>query len=237
MDGRSSGIQFRRVGITSIVVVVHIAAIAFALTLHTKMTTVSDPPVIRVAFADPPLVEHVPEPEPEKPPPPISTPNPSDRRPVIRTRSRPPVLSVGEPGEPDFGLTSEGATDQVEQDLALPVEAETLARVLQNASCQRLIAIPDDDCPKPDPFTVAEASVLREQAPPAPPNLVGDFSPKTRLEQFFNQQDRDPYLMPGMDADLFTESVGAAAYNAQRIRNGQAPIWDRDLEEALRRRD
>ncbi|MEM7329021.1 MAG: hypothetical protein AAF437_09795 [Pseudomonadota bacterium] len=117
------------------------------------------------------------------------------------------------------------------------IPPDRLAAVLQQLDCQRFSSEREDRCETGDPFAVAAASMARQTAAPQAPILMGDFGPKTLLEGFMSQKDRDPYLMPGMSADLFTEGMAKGSYNAQRIRNGKAPIWDDEIERALRRTD
>lgn len=57
---------------------------------------------------------------------------------------------------------------------------------------------------------------------------------KNAVETFFSQDEREPYLMPGMSGEMFADPMARGAYNAERIRNGQTPIFDRKLERDLR---
>ena len=110
-----------------------------------------------------------------------------------------------------------------------------LAVIVQTMNCQNLTHHRDELCPNPDPFDVSESSLARHAAAQEPPLLVGDFEPKSYLEYFLSQEDREPFLVPGMSADLFTPAMPKGAYNAERIRNGKAPLWDKDMEAGFTR--
>ena len=79
--------------------------------------------------------------------------------------------------------------------------------------------------------------MVRQAAEPAAILRRDAFGPKSAVEGFFAKQDEDPFMFPGMDAALFTEGMAPGAYNAQRIRNGQDPLWDQEMIDGFRKAD
>ncbi|MEL7540289.1 MAG: hypothetical protein AAGJ51_05255, partial [Pseudomonadota bacterium] len=136
----------------------------------------------------------------------------------------------GPPSVADTSPTYSGADPAV-------MELGDVSAVLQSLSCQRLSSHRDEACPQLDPFDVAAASDARQTAAPEAPLLRGKYGPKNALERFASQKDRAPYIMPGMSADLFSEGMSPGAYNAQRIREGRSPLWDKEMERGFRRED
>lgn len=194
-----------------------------------------EPPPEREALRSEPVPEPVPIPVPEpvpssmparelsEPARPSETPLSNDN-----TRQRPAVLTQLDPAQIATDAAPDGQANRIGP-------AET-AKVLQHFRCQNFTSRPDQACPKPDPFDVAEARQTRAAARRDPIPVIAIHAQNT-LEQFFSRQDRDPHMFPGMDADLFSDPMAAGSHNAARIRNGQAPIWDRDLEATLKRQN
>lgn len=225
---------------------VHIGLVAWVLTLSFTPPKLALPQTVIVTFAE--IADPVPEietpvdderkREPEvsnrKPVDGITAPTPDLLRPSPPAASQPSILTQLETADPAFEAVDMPST---RSDVPPVVEADVIRTVLQNMSCQRLTMRRDEACPSLDPFEIAAASEARQTAPPAAPLLVGDYGPKTALERFASQNDRDPYLMPGMSADLFSDGIPSGSYNAQRIRNGRAPIWSKEIEQGFRRED
>ncbi|MEM6555715.1 MAG: hypothetical protein AAF642_07575 [Pseudomonadota bacterium] len=182
--------------------------------------------IVPVSERAPVIERSVPQDVADPPTSPSDTSNDLDLSPPVLMQDA-PQASEALPAEVMPGADTSQAPGSVGQ-------AE-LAVIVQTLNCQRLTHHRDDSCPKPDPFDVAEASQARLEAAPAPPLLVGDFEPKSYLEYFLSQEDREPFLMPGMSADLFTPAMPKGAYNAERIRNGKAPLWDKDMEAGFTR--
>lgn len=225
---------------------VHIGLVAWVLTLSIAPPKFAPPASVIVTFAEiadpppevqPPVdVELTPEPavSNRKPFEEMPAPTPDPFPPSPPAPSQPSVLTQLDTADQPIGA---GDTPSVRSEAAPVLEAEVIRTVLQNMSCQRLTMRRDEACPSLDPFEIAAASEARQTAPPAAPLLVGDYGPKTALERFASQSDRAPYLMPGMSADLFSDGLPKGSYNAQRIRNGQAPLWSKEIERGLRRED
>lgn len=148
----------------------------------------------------------------------------------------PSVLMQDAPAEREVPLSS-AIEDTEPSNEPVTLSNSELATLVQTLNCQGLVQHRNIECPKLDPFDVAAASLERVQAAPAPPQLVGDFGPNSYLEEFLSQKDRDPYLMPGMSADLFTPAMPKGAYNAQRIREGKTPLWDEEIEAGFTRNE
>jgi len=236
--------MYRSVWITGLVAVAHATALSWVLSQRVGMPASPMLETLEIDFAEiPPL----PEPEPIKP---EAVPEP-DKQAVHEARQDPiPTRSVAPAPAPSpktvlTQLDTENTATVPpppsdpgpNNDPVQTVDPSVLAAVLQRADCARLSHRTNEDCPKLDPFDVAEASMARQTAAPAPAQLVGDYGPKSMLEGFFSQRDRDPYLMPGMDGDLFTPGMAPGAYDAQRLRNGQAPLWSQEMRDGFTKED
>lgn len=226
-------IRQRRVWVTGLVALAHVALLSWVLSQSVGKSVSPGLETLDIAFAE---VLPLPEPEPE----PVL-----QEAPLVVPRSSPSVAP--EPSsktvltqlQSDTSSTAAPQTsDPAPPDgTALTVDPGALAAVLQRAECQRLSFKAEDDCPKADPFAVAEASMARQAAVPSSAQLAGNYGPKSMLEGFFSQRDNAPYLMPGMDGDLFTAGLAPGAYDAQRIRNGQAPLWSKEMRDGFRKED
>ena len=225
----------RRVWGTGLVALAHAALLSWVLTQSVGRSASPVLETLDISFAEVlPLPEPEPEPEPvvQRASPVALNPNPS----VAPAPSTKTVLTQ---------LQSETASTAAPQtsnpappdDTASTVDPSALAAVLQRVECQGLSFKVNEDCPKADPFDVAEASMTRQAAPPASAQLAGDYGPKSMLEGFFSQRDSAPYLMPGMDGDLFTPGMAPGAYDAQRIRNGREPLWSQEMRDGFRKED
>ena len=233
----------RGVWITGLVAVAHMAALSWVLSQRVGMPASPVQEFLEIDFAElpspepetPPLAEPAAVPEPDKQDAPEARPDPIPDR-SIATAPSPKILTQLE--------TKNAATVAPPRSEPVPavdadqtVDPSVLAAVLQRVDCQRLSHKIDEKCPKLDPFDIAEATLARQTAAPAPNQLVGDYGPKSMLEGFFSQRDSDPFLIPGMDGDLFTPGMAPGAYDAQRIRNGQAPLWSQEMRDGFSKQD
>ncbi|MEL8055720.1 MAG: hypothetical protein AAGK66_06180 [Pseudomonadota bacterium] len=119
-----------------------------------------------------------------------------------------------------------------------PSNIAQAAETLRRLECAKLSYERREDCPPPDPFAAADAQQrLREQVQETQfsaldPNAYG---PKTSIEKWAAKNDDfAPVSLFGEDNSIFLDTMAPGAYNAQRIRNGERPIWDKDVEDALR---
>ncbi|MEL7107871.1 MAG: hypothetical protein AAGJ68_04760 [Pseudomonadota bacterium] len=248
MIGWFSDIRARFVWIFGAVALVHTVVFAVFLSFRVYPTPSLDRDFVEIEFADL-------EPDPIEVMPPEIIPESHSVsetetsapqnviEPMVSLPTRPensevaPPILMQEVPSVDETVVAETPSDADASQGPPSISEAELATVVQSLSCQRLAHRRDEACPKLDPFDVAAASQARREAAPAPAQLVGDFGPKTYLENFLSQEDRDPYLMPGMSGDLFTSTLPSGAYNAQRIRNGQTPLWDKETEAGFTRKD
>jgi len=230
----------RSVWITGLVVLAHAAALFWALSHRVGLPAAPTLRVLDIDFAEVPQSAK-PKPqtalpvEPEQPvakdrhkPVPGSRPAPASPSKTVLTQLD-TISTATVPPPPSNPSAAVGATDTVDPGV--------LASVLRGVDCQRLSLKSDEDCPKPDPFGVATASMARQIGGPSSAPLVGDYGPKSMLEGFFSQRDKAPYLMPGMDGELFTSGMAPGAYDAQRIRNGDAPLWSKEMTDGFAKSD
>ena len=132
-----------------------------------------------------------------------------------------------------------------------PTALEQAASILQRAECNRLGRDERPDCPPSDPFAAAEA--LQDLQTPKGPISIPDlqaFGPQGMAESYMSARGWKP-SMPGpgsaeglgaisminlgsIDNSIFIDPMAEGVYNAQRIRNGQSPIWDKEIEDALK---
>lgn len=234
-------IRQRRVWVTGLVALAHVALLSWVLSQSVGNSVSPVLETLDIAFAEVlPLPEPEPELEPEPEPEPVV-----QEAPLVAPRSDPSVAPAPSPKTVLTQLQSDASPAVAPQtsdpappdDPAPTVDTGALAQVLQRAECQRLSLKAKDDCPKADPFAVAEASMARQGSAPTSAQLAGNYGPKSMLEGFFSQRDNVPYLMPGMDGDLFTAGLAPGAYDAQRIRNGQAPLWSKEMRDGFRKED
>lgn len=224
-------IRQRQVWVTGLVALAHAALLSWVLSQSVGKSASPVLETLDIAFAE---VSPLPEPEPVIQKAPLGAPrsNPS----VAPARSSKIVLTQL---ESDISpIAAPQTSDPAPSDDAAPtVDPSALAAVLRRTECQRLSFKAKEDCPKADPFAAAEASMGQQAAASASAQLAGDYGPKSMLEGFFSQRDRVPYLMPGMDGDLFSPGMAPGAYDAQRIRNGQAPLWSKEMRDGFSKED
>ncbi|MEM1037551.1 MAG: hypothetical protein AAGI14_12415 [Pseudomonadota bacterium] len=188
------------------------------------------------------VIEETPGPVEQQEPEPVEAqqPFPATPEPVQTESAQAPLSNVTSLIEsPDVSETVVAApsgevqtTDQPPSNLAQAAEA------LRRLECAKLSYERREDCPPPDPFAAADAQQrLREQAQETQfsaldPNAYG---PKTSIEKWAAKNDDfAPVSLFGEDNSIFLDTMAPGAYNAQRIRNGERPIWDKDIENALR---
>lgn len=235
----------RRVWITGLVALAHAAAFSWIL-FH----RIALPGSIQLETFDVTFAELEPElkSEPVAAPEPVSLPQPAPAAQPVLPAPEPPPLTAPQalPSQPVLTqletvetaeIARQEASPEASSDVLETTELQQIATALQAFDCRRLKSRADERCPKPDPFEMAAASQARQETAPRAALLVGDYGPKSILEGLMSQKDKDPFLFPGMDGDLFSEGMAPGAYNAQRIRNGQAPLWDRKIEDGFRKPD
>ena len=249
-------IRFRRELIVLGIALVHAGAAALFLsqTLMIEQTEKPDPVLIDLAdLIEPP--QTTPEPtEPDQDPlPPVEplpaapqTPPPANRAPQV-----PDPLSVLTQAEPSDAPDSvapilQPPPSDADPSLADAEMAQAAAMVLRRAFCAQPRNAGHPTCQSEDPFGALAEGFDRKQAESLPqPTLpaeafAGSFSDRyTQREGHYAQTQPKSanaasqlHLWP--DGDLFKDTLAPGAYNARRIREGKAPILDRDLERDLR---
>lgn len=217
----------------------HVILLGLAITAN-----ISIPLYPKVAALDIEIVELEPDPPsgaPQRPEPDAPM---RDAEPIPRRAASSPMIREPDSEPPDqteFQPTLEVLT-QVEPaplepsvDQAPPpgsIAPDEIAQALQHFNCRKLTPHPNENCPKPDPFAVADARQARAEAHLNPMPVIA-FNQQNAAERFFSKQGRNPHMFPGMDADLFADPMPKGSYDAERIRNGLAPTWDRELRDAL----
>lgn len=134
-----------------------------------------------------------------------------------------------QPDLPDIAVTPRS-------DRTAPAEMPNSDRLTTFAAllnCQNFARRQDAAC-RDSPAAFDPSRRMPDESAITPPQLELRFAGQNRVEYLLSQNKRTPYLMPGMDGDLFTEGLPPGAYNAQRIRNGESPIWSRELERKLK---
>ncbi len=179
-------------------------------------------------------VQQTPEPLPsEAPPMPVPTQAPSSQEPPAVTPETQSVLTQLD--QSATGTLSGQATEMPSiGESEGTVTPAQIASVLKQADCLKLKRHDEDVCPKPDPFAVAIASA--ERAIP-PERLFGDprYIAKTVSDKVFEEEAANRFLWP--DEDLFADPMSPGAYNARRIRNGQEPLWSKEMRDGFTNRD
>ncbi len=193
-----------------------------------------------------------PEPEPEEPEPEPGAEETLVPIPEASPEERPRVPDPAPEEIPFVALSDE--TDAAErvvpgrQTVIDPTPAEKEAervragtrQALHRVRCRKLAEKPDPACPKGDPFYEQEQLAALRNAPPVRKIGVGPRGPGNYAEAFLaKNRGFPPKMLNGEDNSIFIEPMRKGAYNAQRIRNGEAPIWSRDLQRDLeqQRRD
>lgn len=150
-----------------------------------------------------------------------------------------PVAPAGGEPDPEVLVQLEREQGQIEtaktggDQTADTVGSAEVAAVLRRLSCQRLTRKPNEDCPKSDPFADADARTIRESSAHNPRPLSFDIH-MNAAEAFSAKQKQARHMFPGMDADMFVDTLPPGAYQADRIRNGQEPLWNEDMRRGFR---
>jgi len=255
MDWAGTLLKYRMAWIAAGIALGHAVLLGAALLMPISIDSAPSTPQLIIELAD--MVELAPAPEPEQPvasaplldPAPDAAPPepanvPETIAPEPNTAAPLPVLTS------EFGQDALPAPPVHQTPEPPPATADQVASVLRRAKCQTPLKYQQEDCPPPDPFALAEARQAAQNAREAA--LDAGLPPPNVLETLFSQNQRT-YRRPGMksapdgstvtfvrpDEDLFTDPMAPGAYNAQRIRDGKAPLLDRELERDLRnaRRD
>ena len=235
--------RIRNLLAVGLVTVGHVILLGLAITakisipLNPKIAAL-DIEIVALEQDPPPEAPSLPDPDPEPEPPvieaepipPRAAPSPivdqQDSAPAKQTDPQ-PALEVLTQLDPAPLAPN---TDQAPP--AGTIAPDEIAQALQRLNCLKLTLHPDEACPKPDPFAVAEALQKRTDERLNPMPMIA-FDQQNAAERFFSKQSSNPHMFPGMDADLFADPMPKGSYDAERIRNGLAPTWDRELRDAL----
>ena len=242
----------RRAGIIAGVALVHFAGLAAILSHVFSPTTSPESTYLEIELAEITPPPSVPDTPPE---PPAEAPEPAQSESVETIppppTNQPPTASPSAP-EPSAPATdSQTVLTQLDQSDASPLTSEAsgraseapagevvtaaqIATVLQQADCLKLKRHEEGACPEPDPFAVAIASAKRAIPPErlfADPRYVG----KTVSDKVFEAEAANRFHWP--DDDLFNDTMSPGAYNARRIRNGQDPLWSKDMRDGFKKSD
>ncbi len=232
------------------VIAIHCALLFWALTSEIKFQT--PPPTasitIELVELEPPPAAPEPEPEPEpqpeppadipaaaplpQPEPPLREPDPSPPDISDNTASEhPPVLMQKERATLPDGVIPPPATTGSDVDA---VTSGQIAGVLRQMECQKLTHRTSEDCPQTDPHTAwasnaARATVERNT------DWDRSYRSKSTIDQFYEREVRGRLHWP--DQDLFADPMPPGAYNADRIRRGEEPLWSKELRNGFRKPD
>lgn len=146
------------------------------------------------------------------------------------------ILTSLEPGMDDQRVPSASTGSNTGTSDSETIDERQIAQALRLFSCQRLTRARDEDCSKPDPFAVAEALDARQQAA-LDPQQIPVFNRENAAEQFFSRQKQARHMFPGMDADMFGDTLPSGAYTASRIREGREPLWSEDMKRGFTKSD
>ena len=257
MVGEFSFGSYRRIIILAGVTTGHAALLIWALSLRIAPYQVAPHDSLQLTFAERdivPIREIVTPPPPDPvPPAPIKTPAP----PKVDTVSidPPPAPIVASPTPTETRIetaTTEPPSDgldvltQVEVwdgglhatttpsiDMSTVIHADEIALVLRRAACAQLRRARDETCPRDDVFAAIEARTADAKHPFT---ILPDL-PLNAMEQFLARQEAPGHMFPGMSADLFDNPMPSGAYDAQRIRNGQEPLWSKETRDSFRIED
>lgn len=238
MNALKGDTQFGRLAIIAAVTLIHVGVGALFLMIPLPTLKTTDVPAIDVQFADP-AREPVDLPEPVSPLDATPRAPPSPRSDSAIPSSNPsPQTTVTAPEI----LTQLDASSQPAQDLETaadgvsPLDQEQVAAVLNQMTCAKLARRRDDACPKTNPFDVAEAAAARASREHKGILMLPDL-PMSAMEQFLAKQNGPGHMFPGMDADLFADPMAPGAYDAARIRNGDAPLWSEEMKRGFTKKD
>lgn len=237
-------------GIVAGVTLAHAVVLAIVATIPLSSIKTESVAVLNVEFVEAPAAP-TPEISPIDPPPAktdpqsqappqITAPEPVQPAPdVERPDSNADgldILTSLEPGMDDQPMPSASTGASNGTSASKTIDERQIAQALRLFSCQRLTGARDEDCPKPDPFAVAEALDARQQAA-LDPQQIPAFNQENAAEQFFSRQKQARHMFPGMDTDLFGDTLPSGANTASRIREGREPLWSEDMKRGFTRSD
>ncbi len=220
----------------------HLAAIAIVLTFAPTRPMMRAPESLIIEFAEielaPPPPEVPIEPLEATPPP---EPSPSKSEPAPASVARPPTApdAINAPSTAPNVLTQNTPGDAAPADGETGEETDTvsdaqIANVLKLLGCQKLRDHRDEHCPDADPFTASAAVAERNSVQPKE-WADSDYINKPVIEQFYEREVLSRFHWP--DADLFTDPMPPGAYNAQRIRDGREPLWNKKMRDGFRKKE
>lgn len=111
---------------------------------------------------------------------------------------------------------------------------DQVAKVLQSLGCQKLAHKKDEKCQEKNAFEAADAATSRlivERVDKSDP----DYRSKSVIDKFYQREVAGRLHWP--DPDLFAAPLPPGAYDAQRIRNGQEPLWSKEMRDGFRKQD
>ncbi|MEL6725769.1 MAG: hypothetical protein AAFP24_12180 [Pseudomonadota bacterium] len=243
----------RRAGIVAGVTAVHVAGLAAIVSHVFQPGLTPDRNYLEVELAEIELPPAEPEPEVTIAPLPDPAPEPTEPLPIAPVTVAPAVPDPSPPDKAAPETDTQNVLTQLQQseESSLTSDADNeigikagegdgmvtpaqIANVLQQADCLKLKRHEEGACPEPDPFAVAIASAKRAIPPErlfADPRYVG----KTVSDKIFEEEASNRFHWP--DEDLFTDPMYPGAYNARRIRNGQEPLWSKEMRDGFTKRD
>ena len=216
---------------------VHLTLAAILMAMPLPILRQPDMVVVEIEFAErpePPPLEISPETEAEPIPPTEMEPAPDPVAAQVEPAPEMPEPRVPEPltGESEVltRLDAEPPTSTTHADTPNDtIDPAKVSQALRLLSCQSLTRAREADCPTPDPFAVADALEARDEAAHNPA-AIPVFKEQNAAERFFARQKRNRHMFPGMDADLFGDTLPSGAYDAARIRSGREPLWSEDMK-------
>lgn len=239
-----------------IVTAAHVTLAAVLLSQRLTPMSAFDPTILEIELAElAPEIETPPEPPaplphpkpvlseetppPAPPPPEFPTPPPTDSAPAPKPQPAEPqtqtVLTQLDDAPSGFA-TAPNAGAAVETSSDAPsgetVSQAQVASALKQMHCLKLKRHEEGACPPPDPFAVATANA--ERAIPEE-RLFGDprYVEKSVSDKIFEKEAANRFHWP--DEDLFNDPMARGAYNARRIRNGQEPLWSKEMRDGFRK--
>lgn len=219
------------------VTALHLAILAWMLTAKIIIPTRA-PTVISLELAELQPLQPTPAPAPDPAPLPGPRPEaPVDTRstapsPAPVTRERPAVLTQNEPAAAPEAEPAR-APPMAPPDAA-PVTPEQIAGLLRQLDCQKATRRRPEPCPDTDAFT---AWATKADRATVARNADGgrSYRSKTMIDQVYEQDVRGRLHWP--DEALFADPMAPGAFNAERIRRGQEPLWSQETRDGFRKPD
>ncbi len=244
------------------VAALHLVILYWALMSKRVILSAAPPTSIAIEIVELPTPPPAPAPDPEPEPPPNPTPEPPDKpspQPVIATPTpapptapisndpetppavepssrampeRPTVLTQKDPATaPDAEAAAATPAENADADTVTP---DQMAGVLRQLECQKLTHRTVESCPRTDPFTAWASNTERARIER---NTDWDrsYRSKSVIDKFYEREVRE--RLPWPDEDLFADPMAPGAYNAERIRRGQEPLWSKEMRDGFRKPD